>query len=133
MQIQDIENYKPKTALEVQTKEIILENIYESYVEDFFVDLMKNGCACGMIGSLIYYSDTKKIFNDNREEINTMLSKTLNEAGLCVSELFGDKFDTEDFLFTEETNQNFLAWFAFEETARNITNQLRNGVLTWNF
>jgi hypothetical protein len=124
MQIQDIENYTPKTALEAQTKEIILENVYEGYIEDFFNDLMQNGCVSGMVSSLIYYCDTKKFFNDNREEINTMLSETLNEAGLCVSELFGNKFDTDDFLCYEQNNQNLFSWFSSEESARNIANNL---------
>jgi len=125
MRIQNIENYTTETALEAQTKEIILENVYEGYVEDFFSDLMQNGCVSGMIGSLIYYSDTKKFFNDNKSDINKLLSNTLNECGLsCASELFGDKFDTDDFLCHAQNNQNLLAWFAFEETTRNIANNL---------
>ena len=36
------------------------------------------------------------------------------------SELFGGKWDGEDIFAEETTNQNLLAWFGFEETARNL-------------
>lgn len=36
------------------------------------------------------------------------------------SELFREKWDKEDPLSNDYTNQNLLAWFGFEETLRNI-------------
>jgi hypothetical protein len=34
--------------------------------------------------------------------------------------LFGKKWDAEDSLCLSQNNQNLMAWFALEETARNI-------------
>jgi hypothetical protein len=120
-----LSSYKATTPLERSTLAIIKSNLEKGYEESFFSDLMNHGCVSGMVGGLIYYSETTKFFTKHKDEINQMLSNTLSECGLsCPSELFGDKFDTDDFLCVDTTNQNLLAWFAFEETARNIANQL---------
>ncbi|MDD4950501.1 hypothetical protein [Sulfuricurvum sp.] len=125
MTIQDLQNYKSTSGLERETMHIILNNIEEEYEESFFEDLMSHGCVSGMVSGLIYYAETVKFFDDNRVEIGKMLSDTLIECGLkCASELFGDKFDSDDMLCIETTNQNLLAWFAFEETARAIASNL---------
>jgi hypothetical protein len=120
-----LSSYKATTALERSTLTIIKSNIEKGYEESFFHDLMNNGCQSGMVSGLIYYYETTKFFTKHKDEINQMLSNTLSECGLSYpSEVFGDKFDTDDFLCIDTTNQNLLAWFAFEETARNIANQL---------
>jgi hypothetical protein len=120
-----LSSYKPTTPLERSTLAIIKSNIEKGYEESFFNDLVQHGCVSGMVGGMIYYCETSKFFEKNKDEISKMLSNTLSECGLnCASELFGDKFDTDDFLCTEQTNQNLLAWFGFEETARNIANNL---------
>jgi hypothetical protein len=78
-----------------------------------------------MVGGLIYYCETTQFFTKHKDEINQMLSSTLGECGLsCPSELFGNKFDTDDFLCADTTNQNLLAWFAFEQKAEDIANRL---------
>jgi hypothetical protein len=120
-----LSSYKATTPLERSTLAIIKNNLEKGYEESFFNDLMNHGCVSGMVGGLIYYSETSKFFTKHKNEINQMLSSTLSECGLsCPSEVFGNKFDTEDFLCAEQSNQNLLAWFAFEETARNIANNL---------
>ena len=40
--------------------------------------------------------------------------------------LFGDKYDKGDPLFLDYLNKNLLAWFGFEETSRNIYEQLKD-------
>ncbi len=120
-----LSSYKPTTALERSTLAIIKNNIEKGYEESFFSDLMNHGCVSGMVSGLIYYSETTKFFTDHKDEINKMLSSTLDECGLgCPSELFGNKFDTDDFLCIETTNMNLLAWYSFEETTRSVANQL---------
>lgn len=37
-----------------------------------------------------------------------------------LSDLFGERWDSEDPLATDTYNQNLLAWFGFEETLRII-------------
>ncbi|MDO9208732.1 MAG: hypothetical protein Q7T91_10830 [Sulfuricurvum sp.] len=120
-----LSSYKPTTPLERSTLAIIKSNIEKGYEESFFNDLMIHGCISGMVTEMIAYSSTTKFFTTHKDEINKMLSSTLGECGLsCPSELFGNKFDTDDFLCFGTMNMNLLAWFAFEETARQIANNI---------
>jgi len=121
MKIKDIKSYQASTKLEKAVKKIILNNVEKGYVCSFFEDLMRIGCVSGMIGELIYYHDTVKFYKKHKEDINTLLYELIEGCGFnSPKELFGDRWDTEDPLCIEQTNQNLLAWFAFEETARNI-------------
>ena len=86
-----------------------------------FTDVLHYGCQSGVVGELIYYSDTVRFYKQYRQEINALLYETMNGTGLYApSELFGDKWDKEDPLAQDDYNQNLLAWFGFEETLRNI-------------
>ena len=116
------ETYTAHTALEKETMQIILSNAtdYDSF-EDFLEDLLTHGCISGMISELIYYEDTTAFTKRHAEEINELLSNTLSMYGMTSpKELFGEKWDIEDFLALSTQNQNLLAWFAFEETCREI-------------
>jgi hypothetical protein len=126
MTITGIKNYKASSSLEKACKKIILGNVYKDYVEGFFEDLLSHGCVSGMIGELTYYCDTQKFFKKHKEEINELLTETLINYGRNATpvDIFGDKFETEDVLCLDTNNQNLLAWFAFEETARKIANEL---------
>lgn len=93
---------------------------YESSAEGVLKDLFYGGCQSGMVGHLIYYHDTVKFFKKYRQEINALLVEILDSSGLSISELFGDKWEKEDPLAQDTLNQNLLAWFGFEETARKL-------------
>jgi len=80
-------------------------------------DLMQGGCQSGIVGQLIYYSDTVKFFKRYHAEINALLVNALENSGNSINEMFGDKWDKEDPLAQEQYNQNLLAWFGFEESA----------------
>ena len=82
--------------------------------------LQQYGCVSGMIGELIYYDDTIKFFDEYKNEINDILSETIECTGCSVEELFGDKFDKKDPLIINYSNKNLLAWFGFEETVNNL-------------
>ena len=93
----------------------------------FLKDLIQGGCRSGMVGSLVYYKDTIPFYKKHKAEITAMLKETLSDTGIkSPAELFGDKWDTEDIFAEETTNQNLLAWFGFEETARKIASD--NGI-----
>ena len=86
-----------------------------------FTDVLHYGCQSGIVGELIYYSDTVAFYKQYREEINDLLYEIMNETGLySPTELFGAKWDKEDPLAQDICNQNLLAWFGFEETLRKI-------------
>jgi hypothetical protein len=38
-------------------------------MEEFFRDLARGGCISGMVGTLIYYTDTHKFFDSHYYEI----------------------------------------------------------------
>lgn len=84
-------------------------------------DLLYGGCQSGMVGELIYYRDTVKFYKRFQSEIDALLKESMSSIGCDgPSGLFGDKWDKDDPLAREDLNQNLLAWFGFEETARNI-------------
>ncbi len=88
---------------------------------NIFKDVLYMGCVSGIVGELIYYSDTVAFYKKYRNEINDLLSETMRSMG-CFSfkDIFGKNFDDEDPLIIDAYNQNLLAWFGFEETLRNI-------------
>ena len=88
---------------------------------NIFEDVLRYGCQSGVVGSLIYYSDTVAFYKKHRDEINGILQETMSEYG-CYDPpaIFGDRWDKEDPLAIDDFNQNLLAWFGFEETMRKI-------------
>jgi hypothetical protein len=65
--------------------------------------------------------DTTAFYKKYQDEINELLSESMESMGLYdFSDIFGDKWDKEDPLIRDCSNQNLLAWFGFEETLRNI-------------
>ena len=94
------------------------------YYEDkkaIFTDVLYHGCSTGIVGHLIYYSDTVKYYEDHKTEINELLYDAMFNCGTNDPKvLFGDKWDEEDPLAIEMSNKNLLAWFGFEETMRNL-------------
>ena len=87
-----------------------------------FTDVLHHGCQSGVVTELIYYFDTVRFYKQYRQEINDLLYDAMSGTGLYApSELFGNKWDKEDPLAQEISNQNLLAWFGGEETLRNIS------------
>ncbi len=110
-------------------KDCVIKEVLNSYndyddIESYFDDLFQGGCQSGFVSGLIYYVDTLKFYKKHKEEINELLTESMDSTGCSMSELFGDKFDNNDPLVMDTNNMNLLAWFAFEETARNLANEL---------
>jgi hypothetical protein len=79
-------------------------------IKGFFEDLSHGGCASGMIGGLIYYNETSDFFikfQDEIEELKEELEDSIGEP-----------------LKIKGRITNWLAWFGFEETARNLALKL---------
>jgi hypothetical protein len=72
----------------------------------WFTDLLTHGCISGMIGSLISYNQTKGFYDFYYDEIEDLRQQYEDDFGAPLK-IRGDL-------------KNFLAWFAFEETARKI-------------
>lgn len=106
-QLQEISK-EPQSLRSVVAKEALA--FYQENIKTFFEDLLNYGCVSGIIGSLIYYSDTHKFYDDYYSQIEEL------------------RYDYEDSIGQPLTIKgdlkNFMAWFAFEETAYQLSNEL---------
>lgn len=92
-------------------------------------EVLEYGCVSGTVGELIYYHDTLKWYKQYKKEIVAMLKTTMQELGASnPSEVFGKNWDADDPFAEDTSNQNLLAWFSYEETARHIAWQLNYDV-----
>ena len=89
--------------------EILVDMQYEGYeLEEVIKDVLNHGCASGIVGALTYYSQTRKFFIDNMDEIFDLYNEYIQEFGGIGFEI--------DF--------NSLSWFAFEEVTRIIADEM---------
>lgn len=79
-------------------------------VTGFFSDLLQYGCQSGMVGSLIYYSDTHKFYDTHYHEIEDIRYDLEQSSGKALKPN-GDL-------------KNWYAWLGFEETARQLADEL---------
>jgi len=79
--------------------------------EQFFNDLFQGGCVSGFIGELIYYKDTYAFFDKYYSDIMDLVYE-YKEQGIEVD------------LMKDNNIKNTGAWFAYEETARQIADEL---------
>jgi hypothetical protein len=89
-----------------------------------YADLEHGGCSSGMVNNLIYTVDCVKFYRRHRADINDLIREAFESTEFySFDKLFGDKWDATDPLANEDPNQNLLAWFGFEEAARNVANR----------
>ena len=97
------------------------DNNYKSLLED----ILYSGLQSGIISELVYYSDTLKWYNKHKSEIKMLLREMMSSYGTNnPADLFGRNWDQDDPFVEDTTNKNLLAWFSFEETAREIADRL---------
>ncbi len=81
-----------------------------------------HGLSSGIVGSMIYYTDTCKFFKTYKKEIQELIKEYQEGTGSSIME--AEWFDKDDFLCEEDNNQNYLAWFAYETIAFNLMDRL---------
>ena len=81
-----------------------------------------HGLSSGIVGSMIYYKDTTKFFNLYRKEIEKLWQEFSFETGMKLNDL--RDFDESDPFIRDTINKNLLAWWAYEEIAVMLENQL---------
>ena len=114
-------NQKPSTKLERAVYSMLRSNANSTSatdVQETADDVMQHGCQSGIIGQLIYYTDTVKFYKKHRDEISKLVSELYDQTGEGPNILRG--WDNSDPLAMEVYNQNVLAWFAFEEITRRL-------------
>lgn len=114
-------NLNPQDAIEEAVYQWAASSEYDD-LEKLLSDLAQHGCESGMVGDLIYYSDTCKFYEEHRALISEMLKDAIND-GLIESPANLKDWDETDPLALEETNQNLLAWWAFETAAYNLASR----------
>ena len=85
---------------------------YDDGVEGVLMDL-SHGCASGYVSELIYTKDCNAFYNEHADDIDQLLKDWNDKVG--EHPLTNYNFDVG--------LRNWLAWFAFEETANRICNQ----------
>ena len=50
--------------------------------KNIFTDVLNYGCQSGIVGELIYYSDTVRFYKQYKEEINGLLYDAMNGPGI---------------------------------------------------
>ena len=116
-----LEALKGESKLKDAVIDEALEYETDDDIKSFFEDLLNHGCVSGMIGSLIYYADTNKFFDDNEEEIEELVYEMQQELGYKKRAEFIASLNGSAESISQE--KNLLSWFAFEETARKIYTQ----------
>lgn len=94
---------------------------YDDGIKGAARDLFHGGCASGVVSDLIYYTDTVKFYKRHADEIDGLIKTFCDDTGCTLNDLNG--WDDTDPLGREIYNRNVLAWFGFEQTARNLCNE----------
>ena len=76
--------------------------------QDYFTQIIEYGCASGIVTELIYYYQTEDFFKEHMEDIFDLYNELKEELGEIDMEL----------------SANNLAWLGFEETIRQIANDI---------
>lgn len=97
------------------------EEFIDSYVanmlqyqtaEDFFCDLQTGGCQSGLVGGLIYYNETRKIYINNMESIDEYIAELESEIGTSILDA------------SKQPRFNYAVWATYEEFAYRIYSAL---------
>jgi len=92
------------------------------------LDDVSHGCVTGVVGGLIYYSDTTAFFKKFKKEIIDLAKDTADSMGESLGAFLSGlhEWDADDPFCEDVYNRNTLAWFAYEEIAYRLANELEN-------
>ena len=83
------------------------------------LDDVLHGLSTGIVGSLVYYTDTEAFFKRYRDNIYNLLGEEADNVGYTVGEYLATlkDWDSDDWLIQGTYNRNLLAWWAYETIA----------------
>lgn len=108
--IKEIANEQEDSIKKAVAFEILSDTETDEEVINFFNDLQTHGCQSGMVSSLIWYSQTHAFFDTHYDEIEELRQDHKDSCGIDIPIQYDLK--------------NTLAWFAFEEVAYQLSNEL---------
>ena len=91
-------------------KEVVQEALEYDEPKEFFSILSRYGCVSGHVSKLVWYNQTHAFFNRYYDDIENLRYQ--------YEDMLGEPLKPKGDLM------NWFAWFAFEETARQIANEL---------
>ena len=81
-------------------------------------EITEHGCQSGTVGSLIYYDDTVKFFDNFNDEIYNMVEDYYGAES--VLDMLKQHCELIDIVMGSDSVKNYLAWMAYEVTCSNI-------------
>lgn len=114
---------EPADKLEREVLDWINEKAadYDNGPRGVLMDLAHGGCASGMVSELIYTGDAVKFYERHQSIIDKRLYESLQDCGAQPDKFFANAgWDKNDPLAREDENKVILAWFGFEEAARDL-------------
>ena len=97
-----------KTNPQTIQAEVAQEALEHDDPQIFFNDLLQHGCISGMVSSLIYYTDTHAFYDKHYAEIEELRAEYEDSTG--------------EPLKINNDLKNYLAWFAYEQVAYQLSN-----------
>jgi len=91
-------------------KQVAIEALSCEDIKHFFEGLLNNGCVSGWVNSLVYYADTYEFYDTHYKQIEELREDFEDSIGEPIK-IEGDL-------------KNFFAWFAFEQVAYTMANEL---------
>lgn len=89
---------------------VIQETLEHDDIAAFLYDVIEHGCQSGIVSSLIYYNDTHCFYDIYYDEIEVLREDWKDSTGVPIT-IKGDL-------------KNFFAWFAFEQIAFQLGQEL---------
>tara|TARA_R100000084_G_C4503736_1_gene79325 strand:- start:111 stop:485 length:375 start_codon:yes stop_codon:yes gene_type:complete len=111
MKINNIGGYMNKI------EELLFDNEKES--EGFINDVAMHGCINGTVNELIYYNDTCKFYEENKDLIWEIISDYAQETGQNIFE-----FETLRKCESATIFENNMTWLAVDLTASKLSHEL---------
>lgn len=105
-------------TLKQETMEIINNMVVmnEMTIEKVIAEILTYGCINGIVADLTYYYQTEAFFDRHKDEINAIA------RGLSI-EIFENPYELY-YNLKGGCSKNTMAWFGFEETTREIADEL---------
>lgn len=112
-----LNSYLSDNVLITELKKAVVLDILDKekeYQENYIHNVLQHGCQSGIVTGLIYYSDTEKFALRHFDDIVELYQ--------CYADDFGTDGLTNPML--EHNPLNWLAWFGYEETMRELAREL---------
>ncbi|UUV46134.1 hypothetical protein [Bacillus phage vB_BanS-Thrax1] len=117
--IQNIAN-DTKSELEKTVAEYLLD--YTDSREDLeshIGDILHHGCVSGCVSDMTYFADTYKFFDEHYDEIQELAQEEKRMTGFDILSQIAER---------EQDLKNYMSWFAWETTVRNIADKIELNV-----